>query len=200
MASQSLNSHKRFLERSVEAPAQRKRVATNSITPPNDMNSSTSFAVHVLPKDIRDLHVLDLRCIHSCAACIPPSAAHSDCYYHGPRLRGESAWRESSMFQTLGKPGSNRGTVQSFQKARQKVLIGLLLTCRVGSGPSIRPDFGSGYTTSDFARRLFEGHRVVANDSEEPELQDNDSLMPSMEDLNLAYRESGFLGIGGQFD
>jgi hypothetical protein len=95
-------SHKRFLERSFEAPAQRKRVA---------MDPSTSFAVHVLPKDIRDLHVLDLHCILSCAACIPPSAAHSDCHYHGPRLQGESAWCELCMLQTLGKSGSNRGTV-----------------------------------------------------------------------------------------
>jgi hypothetical protein len=200
MASQSLNSHKRFLERSVEAPIQRKRVATDLITPPKDANSLTSFAVHAPPKDIQDLHVLDLHCVLSCAACIPPSAAHSDCHYHGPRLQGESAWRESSMLQTLGKSGSNRGTVQSFQKARQNVLIGLLLTCRVGSGPFTRPDFRSGYTTSDFARRYLEGHRVVANDSEEMEFQDSDSRMSSMEDLNLACHPSEFLGIGGQFD
>lgn len=108
MASQSLNSHKRALERSVEAPAQRKRVATDS----KDANSSTSFAVHVLPKDVRDLHVLDLQCILNCAACIPPSAAHIGCHYHGPRLQGESAWLESGMLQTLGKSGGNRGTVR----------------------------------------------------------------------------------------
>ena len=200
MAPQSLNSHKRFLERPVEAPAQRKHVATDSITQPKDADSSTSFAVHVLPKDVRDLHVLDLHCILSCAACIPPSAAHSDCHYHGPRLQGESAWRESSMLQTLGKSDSNRGTVQSLQKARQNVLIGRLLTCRVGSGPFTRPDFGSGYATSDFARRFLEGRRVVANDSEELELKDSGSRMSSMEDLSLAYHESQFLGIGGQFD
>jgi hypothetical protein len=87
----------------------------------------------------------------------------------------------------------------TFRTARQNVLIGLLLTCRVGSGPSIRPDFGSGYATSDFARRFLEGQRDVVNDSEELELQDSGSRMPSMEDLNLAYRESQFLGIGGQF-
>jgi hypothetical protein len=200
MASQSLKSHKRLLERSVEAPAQRKRVATDSITLPKDANPSTSFSVHALLKDARDLHIPDLRCILSCAACIPPSAAHSDCHYHGPRLQGESAWRESSMLQTSSKSGSNRGTVQSLQKARQKVLIGRLLTCRVGSGPSTQPDFGSGHATSDFARRFLEGHRVVANDPEELELQDSGSRMPSMEDLNLAYYESQYLGIGGQFD
>jgi hypothetical protein len=197
MASQSLNSHKRFLERSVDPPIQRKRVATDSITPPQDANSSTSFTVHVPPKDIRDLHVLDLL---SCAACIPLSAAHSDCHYHGPRLQGESAWRESSVLQTLGKSDSNRGTVQSLQKARLNVLIGHLLTCGVGSGPFTRPDFGSEYATSDFARRFLEGHKVVANDPEELELQDSGSRISSIEDLNLAYYESQFLGIGGQFD
>jgi hypothetical protein len=200
MASQSLNSHKRFLERSVEPPVQRKRVATDSITPPKDTNSSISLAEYVPPKDIRDLHVPYLHCILNCAACIPPSAAHSHCHYHGPRLQGESAWRESSVLQTLGKSDSNRGTVQSWQNARLKVVIGHLLTCGVGSGSFTRPDFGSGYATSDFARRFPAGHRVVANDPEELELQDSGSRMPSMEDSNLAYYESQFLGIGGQFD